>query len=345
VQSVDVKGTTAKRTRRGPKTPKGRLAVRLNASTHGILSAQPVVGAYERAEDWESHREAVVGSLSPEGGMEQVLAERVALCSWRLNRVVLYESERVSELQEGVTESVREKRKRRLEVEQLFPREGQKMLTELGILVEAHPNNALEDAEIARLTYKTVEKLFDAPGDAVVKGPDASVVLTLAAEHAVRQAAYQADEEVEERDVYPLAEALLDRLPGLPAGALIDDSEWTVGKLRELVEWLAVEAGGKPDANTVDGSVIEPEEALMEALHTATRYDVAMKQTKAEEVEAELLAEHRDRILPGVEDLQKIARYEAHLSRQMYQALHELEALQARRHGKATPLARVDLQT
>jgi hypothetical protein len=340
-----VTGTLAKRIRRGPKTPQGRLAVRLNASTHGVLSAQPVVNAYERAEDWESHREAIVDSLCPEGGMEGVLAERVALCSWRLNRVVLYESERVSALQEGVIESVRERRKRRLEVERLLAKSGEKVLTDLGILVEAHPNNALDDAKMARLTCKTVEKLFDAPADAAVKGPDASVVLELAAEHAVRQAAFQADEEVEERDVAPSAEALLERLPGLPDGAFLEDSDYTVGQLRELVVWLAVEAGGRPDANTVDGSVIGPEEALMEALHTAARYDAAEKAAKAEEVEAELLAEHRDRILPEGQDLQKIARYEAHLSRQMYQALHELEALQARRGGKAAPLARVDVRT
>src|SRR4051794_8528834 len=102
--------------RRGPKTAEGRLAVRLNASRHGILSPEPVVNAYERTEDWEAHREAVVGSLSPEGGMERVLAERVALCSWRLNRVVLYESEGISDLQEGALEAVREGRKRRLEL-------------------------------------------------------------------------------------------------------------------------------------------------------------------------------------------------------------------------------------
>jgi hypothetical protein len=83
----------------------------------------------------------------------------------------------------------------------------------------------------------------------------------------------------------------------------------------------------------------------MEALHTAARYDAAKKETKVEEVEAELLAEHRERILPRGGDLQLIARYEAHLSRQMYQALHELEALQARRGGKAAPLARVDVRT
>ena len=77
----------ARRKKRGPKTPEGRLAVRLNASTHGILSPQPIVNAYEKPQDWERHRAAIVDSLAPEGGMEQVLAERVALMSWRLNRV------------------------------------------------------------------------------------------------------------------------------------------------------------------------------------------------------------------------------------------------------------------
>jgi hypothetical protein len=36
-------------------------------------------------------------------------------------------------------------------------------------------------------------------------------------------------------------------------------------------------------------------------------------------------------------------RYEAHLHRQYIQTLHELEALQARRRGERTPLARLDI--
>ncbi len=47
--------------------------------------------------------------------------------------------------------------------------------------------------------------------------------------------------------------------------------------------------------------------------------------------------------LPAAPDLDKVVRYEAHVSRQAYQALHELEALQARRHGRAAPLARVEI--
>ncbi len=51
------------------------------------------------------------------------------------------------------------------------------------------------------------------------------------------------------------------------------------------------------------------------------------------------------RLLPDEASLNKIMRYEAHLNRQLYQALHELEALKARRQGQAAPLARIDLQT
>lgn len=47
------------------------------------------------------------------------------------------------------------------------------------------------------------------------------------------------------------------------------------------------------------------------------------------------------RLLPHDAALQQIIRYEAHLSRQLYHALHELEALQAKRNGQAAPLARL----
>jgi hypothetical protein len=36
-------------------------------------------------------------------------------------------------------------------------------------------------------------------------------------------------------------------------------------------------------------------------------------------------------------------RFEAHLNRQLMQTLHELEALQSRRRGSPSPLARVDV--
>jgi hypothetical protein len=53
--------------------------------------------------------------------------------------------------------------------------------------------------------------------------------------------------------------------------------------------------------------------------------------------------EDPDRLLPHPGETDRIVRYEAHLSRQFYQALHELEAQQARRRGQTAPLARLEV--
>src|SRR5262245_59872372 len=62
-----------------------------------------------------------------------------------------------------------------------------------------------------------------------------------------------------------------------------------------------------------------------------------------------VLAERQDlamasaRLLPHPLDLDKIIRSEAHLNRQLYQALHELEARQGERRGQPAPLLRMDV--
>jgi hypothetical protein len=53
----------------------------------------------------------------------------------------------------------------------------------------------------------------------------------------------------------------------------------------------------------------------------------------------------RERLLPPENVINKVTRYEAHLHRQLMQTLHELEAMQSRRLGAATPLARLDITT
>jgi len=53
----------------------------------------------------------------------------------------------------------------------------------------------------------------------------------------------------------------------------------------------------------------------------------------------------RERILPDEKTLAKISRYEAHLSRQLFHSLHELENLQKHRTaGEGMPLLRMDVQ-
>jgi hypothetical protein len=332
----------AKRTKRGPKTPEGRLAIRLNASTHGILSPEPIVTAYEKPEDWEAHRAAIVDSLAPEGGLEHLLAERVALMSWRLNRVTLYEAERLQEGQEDVLEDVRSDRLHKERLEAIY--EGRNP-DALGVLIEAHPANVLDDLEMARMLYKHVCLLFDeSKAEVPIEGGYGGSVLDLAAREAIKMADRQAGVDgAKERNVRERAEKLVDDLSGIPEDAFIDEVEFTVGQLKGLVGGLASEAGIVPETGRADGDVVSPEERLFEHVRTEAHYEVVRLEGEAEEVRAQLLKKRRERVLLDEADLQRISRYEAHLSRQMYQALHELEAFQKRRVGGAAPLARVDV--
>jgi hypothetical protein len=86
----------------------------------------------------------------------------------------------------------------------------------------------------------------------------------------------------------------------------------------------------------------EPEE-LLEAATRDARFKTERTKLEAEKVERDLRNMARERLLPDEKTLEKVARYEAHLSRGLYKAMHELEALQTRRLGGAAPLARLDV--
>jgi vacuolar-type H+-ATPase subunit E/Vma4 len=71
----------------------------------------------------------------------------------------------------------------------------------------------------------------------------------------------------------------------------------------------------------------EPEE-LVEAATRDARWKAQRARQEAEKVERDLRNMSRERLLPDEKTLEKVARYEAHLSRLFHKSLHELEALQ-----------------
>ncbi len=87
----------------------------------------------------------------------------------------------------------------------------------------------------------------------------------------------------------------------------------------------------------VEAAMAERVASALWRLHRVTAYEEAaiMERHDLEPASA--------RLLPHPLDIDKIIRYEAHLSRQLYQALHELEAMRAGRRGQAAPLMRVDV--
>jgi hypothetical protein len=84
---------------------------------------------------------------------------------------------------------------------------------------------------------------------------------------------------------------------------------------------------------------------LLEAATVSACLDASSAKVKAEELEDEIDLMSREHILPDDKTLEKISRYEAHLSRQLYQALHELENLRKHRTtGEDMPLAPLGVQ-
>ena len=350
--------------KRGPKTPAGKLTVSFNASTHGIRSPRPVVAAFESEGAWRAHRDAIIESLAPEGGMEEVLAERVALCSWRLNRVTVYETESIAQEQEGILEEVRKDREHTLRFATLHAREAKDIiagttleelvddpaqLSDHAIEVLSPPEVALEGVESARRHYESVAALFDAAPDTTVSRIKAAWLLEKAPYCAVEYATFDEeeragipeDEGASEDEIRGQATALEDKF-----WAHIGDADtFTVEELHSHLAWVADQAGMQ-DANGVDGAVAyTPLEGLLETLHSRALRALKKAEEQAQKVEKQILQKRRARILPSMENMAKVGRYEAHISRELYRALHELEALQTRRAGGKAPLGRVDVQT
>jgi hypothetical protein len=286
----------------GPATQEGKEVVKWNATRHGIRSPAPVVPGVEKKEDWEEHRDGMLESLQPEGHLELVLAERVALLSWRLNRVTRFETVIIALSQEKMEDDLADKRR-----------------FSSYLLGPSHPEDvrgALQDALRAQRLIKRFPKLSD---DKSLSGPDAASILDLVWG--------QVDEEVEAEEVQ-LPEAI-------PEWASLEEymaewDGWTVSLVRECISAIASAAK-------------EVQEELIEAATERARLEIISAKAATERVEQDLARMSRERLLPDEKTLEKVARYEAHLSRLFHKALHELEALQVRRAGGAAPLARLDV--
>jgi hypothetical protein len=287
----------------GPKTEAGKEVARWNATRHGIRSPAPVVPGLEKAEDWEAHRDGVLKSLSPEGHLELVLAERVALLSWRLHRVTRFERETIALSQEKVEEDLMKRQR-----------------FDPSIPVAMHPQDVRMDHEEAKKTQRLLKKLFTLPADKRLSTDEAAHVLSAVWNRVDEEAG------LEELEIPGIPEAL-----DHPDLLFEYDVPWTVSLVREGISVIAQAAG-------------EDLEELLESATEGARLEVRRTKSEAERVERDLRDMSRERLLPDEMTLQKIARYEAHLSRGLYQAMHELEALQTKRSGGAAPLARIDVQ-
>lgn len=74
----------------GPKTPEGKAVSKMNALKHGVYSKELILDRHFVQEDPDEFQQLVdslVGDLQPQGSMETILAEKIAVTLWRLKRI------------------------------------------------------------------------------------------------------------------------------------------------------------------------------------------------------------------------------------------------------------------
>jgi hypothetical protein len=304
----------------GPKTDGGKARSAKNALRHGLLSGLPVLPG-ECAEDWQAHRDGIVRSLAPAGGLEAALAERAALSLWRLRRVAAYETAVTALGIEEVTEEMQRQAEDPLLSSDKLPVRLAKAEEKL-----AEARDKLAGREGADRLLEGLPGLAD---DTPVSGGDAGDALQQLADTAADYSAGSLPD--------PTDDDWLTEL-GVPEDEVHEAYEWggwTAGMVRRAWEQIAQAAQFKPDkllARVVAGRREAAEQTRervkqLEKLVKDLRWRIRARDDRL----------RQRRMLPDDTTLNKVTRYEAHLSRQMLQALHTLERLQAARAGQPVP--------
>ena len=79
----------------GPKTEAGKNHSRRNAVKHGVLASALLVtkgGGAEDAAEFEELLSDLNRDLAPVGRLEEMMVEKIAVCSWRQKRALRYEA-------------------------------------------------------------------------------------------------------------------------------------------------------------------------------------------------------------------------------------------------------------
>ena len=299
----------------GPRTENGKAITRFNARTHGVLSE---VMPPQDAEAYAEHAGSILEHYRPVGYLEERLAERIATALWRLQRIERYEGAVIARDTAKAVKNLSGK-----------PSDLERLTREL---------NGDPDPDIPRSLVTILSDLADArTGLEVMQlGP-----VRAALEPGPRLLVWAWEFWGFADHGSPKFQRLERKIERAVERAGFD-GEWTesgeawsfdlacfavTGFMRCMRGWTGV----KP--------VLEEWEWYRGFLERRVRA------LENEAMEGQRLETHAVALagVPHPDTVDKLTRYEAHISRQLYKAMHELEAIQDKRNGKVAPLARLEV--
>jgi hypothetical protein len=298
----------------GPRTAKGTAVVKLNAISHGVYSVAPVVTG-ERVEDWEAHQTGMIAAIAPANSLELEFAERVAVLTWRLRRVVRYEAA-VSVVEDPKAETVRPVSGTSRCIPQTRSHE----------IIHKELDAAKENIQDVCEMRDRYQRLQTASDDEQFDGHEAFNLLFEATGYTPHGDEYAFDMSDDEflNDV------------GLPhdwRDKPQSYSGWTAGMVMKGMQSIA-EDDGMSAETLLDHAIRESEKARVEYTANVKRLEVELAGLPPVAVvvsPAEVGAIVQRIAFPDQNALDKVMRYENHLSKQLFETLHMLERLQKQR--------------
>ena len=295
-----------------------------NPQTHGILSMH--VPASER-EAYTAHALAIRQSSGAQGYLQERLADRAALAFWRLDRVARWEAGQM------------EADLRRWSDRQQTPDPYASLLPPKGVPLDARDLTGTL-AALAELTGEDARVLLNDPDTVSLCASDAELEAEGWAVLASGDPATLPAEMVNTLGI-GLLEALMTiwHVSSVKVGRVLLGRKPTAAEVEDLESWdWEVTSDDLPGLLDLCKGAAGASWATW-AMHK--RYETIGKAGKLRRLAARLpilIQQEQERATePDSKRLEKITRYEAHLERVLYRALHELEVARRERQGQDTP--------
>lgn len=281
----------------GPKTAAGKARSRRNALKHGILSAETLITDGESKEDtatFEALREELKADLDPQGLLQEILVDRLVALIWRWRRVLRYENGATREgADDVVADWVGHQRKAQEQ------RDALRRLTRPPGSDRPLPPSEWEDADDLELELDVAEDAF-----AAIKKRFSRCDADLA--HALLH-------EVEMRGLDP--RSLLGLDDGVDVAEEADAGALSKGQLDQLfarLQWPGESA--HTCWGRLEALARGRRDAAQEALQYRRRQEARLRLTAA---------------LSSPGSLERVMRYETHLSREFARTLSQLNDRQS----------------
>lgn len=298
----------------GPRTERGKRTVSRNATKHGFLAREVVITAGDGEESLEEFH-ALVENLwnfyEPAGVVEEALVQTIAASLWRKARVIRAENgeirTRLDTLRVG--RALRNSNKANLEL----------ALSEMGRGLSLYSSENQTDKKVSTRDRWSAMQVAQSN----LRGHHESLAylnaLLMNAKSEITSDGYISEQSCKKIvSAFCFWDALFTLMcvDNCPAEGKIDGAS-------------PAQSGNKQTEGK-RADVVAAIDSQLEMLSGFERYAL-----KRENLEVD--AEARSFSLPSADATDKLLRYEAHLDRQLYRAMDQLERLQRQRRGETVP--------